>query len=150
MTIVLTKNAVQEALDKAIAERGADYRYTDTHKDGCYYAEWDEATEVPAPSCVVGFVVDAIDHEAFEALARTEASEGTFSAPELVEYELGIAFEDGDIQEALSLAQQAQDEGLTWGQAREFAIRYLEGEPYSKIRSDMADALAEYEESLEV
>ena len=150
MTTVLTKNAVQEALDKAIAERGADYRYTDTHGDGCFYADWDEATKTPAPSCVVGFVVDAIDHATFEALARTEATEGTFSAPEIADY--GLAqFEDEDVQQALAFAQEAQDEGLTWGQAREFAIRYLEGERYSVLRDEMADALAAiYEKETEV
>ena len=137
MTIVLTKNAVQEALDKAIAERGADYVYDSSN--GCHYADWAEVTEVPAPSCVVGFVVDAIDHETFEAVAQYEASEGTFAVPELAEY--GLAqFEDEDVQQALALAQEAQDDGLTWGQARDFAVRYLEGEAYSVLQKEMADA----------
>lgn len=145
MTTVLTKKAVQEALDKAIAERGADYRYAQTDI-GCSYAEWDDSG-TPAPSCVVGFVVNAIDRETFEAVARTEAKEGTFPAGHLEEYQL-VQFEDEDVAQALTLAQEAQDEGLTWGQARNYAVRYLEGEGPFVLRSEMADAFAALEEEI--
>lgn len=143
---ILTKTAVQEALDAAIAARGADFVYTesDEYDGNCYYAAEGPVGEF-APSCVVGFVVDAIDHEAFKRLAADEAVNDTFDAGALSGHRgvsLGIEVEENLVADALQLAQEAQDAGLPWGKAREFAVRRLEGESYFEIRRDLTAAIA--------
>lgn len=124
---VLNATTAILGIEAAVAERGADYVYTE-HFEQCEYrvTEHDEsglteeakALQVGAPKCIVGFVFkcagfdlttlsDIGDDEDYlnGQRPRTLALHGWLEADERV-------------LEALTAAQRKQDGGETWGDAR--------------------------------
>lgn len=98
-----------------VAEKGADYVYPDSEKrlDSlcsepiCQYARYDEDGNVVAPSCIVGHY-----------LTRTGVSLGDLSIHEGTAAIQVVPFSPGSrLAEAFNRAQEAQDDGLTWGEA---------------------------------
>ncbi|QIN93710.1 hypothetical protein QDW23_gp51 [Microbacterium phage Stromboli] len=140
----LTKEAVAEAIDQLVQERGQDYVYPTEEVGGCYYS-FEDGT----PACLVGAVVAKLDPEAFQKLVEIEApfddgnggvfrykagTVGTVVAhpsPALVDGELvggsrtGLVVEDRDLFLALRDAQSTQDQGHSWGKAREAFVQRL-------------------------
>ena len=107
-----TLDDVLNATRKIVEERGGDYVY-DSESHGCVYAVGG------TPSCLVGHVINALDPEAFASLAEMEADR-IMSMPvaELRDGDwLAEDFWSDDAEVAMQAAQDAQDSGLTWGQA---------------------------------
>mgnify|MGYP003441213565 CR=1 FL=1 len=107
-----TLDDVLNATRKIVEEKGGDYRY-DPEGHGCLYAA--DGT----PSCLVGHVINALDPEAFTILAGMEADRSmSMPAVELRDGDwLAEDFWSDDAEVAMQAAQDAQDSGLTWGQA---------------------------------
>ncbi|QUE26091.1 hypothetical protein SEA_STOOR_51 [Microbacterium phage Stoor] len=138
----LTKEAVAEAIDQLVQERGPDYVYPTEEVGGCYYS-FEDGT----PACLVGAVVAKLDPAAFQALVEIEApvddgnggvwryKAGTVGtvvahpAPGLTGLVGGgrtdLSVTDRDLFLALKDAQGAQDVGRTWGEAREAFVQRL-------------------------
>lgn len=112
MTLLKT-DAVTEALHKAVAEKGGDYVYP-WHEVQCSYTEPGEREEGSvAPSCIVGYVIDAIDHDALERIAVYEEREGeSLGVGEL--FDVDVDFQDETLLVALEAAQRVQDRGAPW------------------------------------
>jgi hypothetical protein len=122
MTTILKTDAVTEALNKAIETKGEDYVYP-KYEVGCTYTDREDGAV--APSCIVGWVIDAIDHEALERVAKYEESEGeSFSVPELVDH-AGLEFDNDRLADALQAAQSVQDQGAPWAYAKLAYTRVL-------------------------
>lgn len=152
-----TRDAVSEALHAAVAAKGEEYVYPNLGE--CRYAE--HAGDSIAPSCIVGYVVDALDHDLLENWAEYEdvvgegfeISEATFT--EEYDYE-EILDENGDYLhsgepqrgrraidvdattlDALQVAQSLQDEGKPWGDAEEGFNRVLAGEDWMWVENEI-------------
>lgn len=117
-----TNQEINEALKKALAEKGEDYVYplSEKHDRGCMYA-----TDEGAPSCIVGHVLHTLDPELFAGVAKWERMKSTLDTamgdvvrrfhPDL----------HPDQVKALSYAQVAQDRGQSWGYAATEYMRAL-------------------------
>lgn len=101
-------------LEKAVAEKGANYVYESIETEEAY-GEYDEMRDVQTaclyfhdgqPSCIVGHVLSYMGY--------TEATEGQ-SATQAI-HNLGIEA-DARTQALLSEVQEAQDQGVAWGRA---------------------------------
>lgn len=135
--MTLEINAVSEALERIVAEKGEDYVYP-LAGDDCVYAE--KTSDGYVPSCIVGHVVAALDAEAFKNAAEYEQVNGESGGvsdffqygfyygddrndwgeypEESEEYQPGI-IHDEVLTSALQIAQTTQDYGFTWGEALE-------------------------------
>lgn len=146
---MLKLNAVQKALDDAVALKGENYRYSDEFPDGdCTYSTSPEDGE-QGPACIVGHVIYQLDRDAFNTIAKNEwtlgevfvvDSEG-YETDEVVEawlpdakavdaiMDYGVSViadaEDG-VRELLCYAQSLQDAGRPWGRAVKTARENLE------------------------
>lgn len=131
MTKIFTRDAVTEALNSVVAEKGEDYVYP-LAGSTCFYADPDSS--VAAPSCIVGHVVAALSLELFQEVASFEGGEGTFSASDIPE-EFSVQVEgekDDDAEtrlvfQALECAQAIQDYGWPWSVAVKGYNLVLEG-----------------------
>lgn len=139
---VLTKNAITEALNKAVEEKGGDYIYITP--DGyqaypesglsCRYSDHDGN-----PSCIVGFVVAALDPEGFAKLAQHEESEGESFGVDLIDEYDFAKFEAYETISALQAAQSVQDDGMPWSYAQEAYNRVLAGESQWAVQNDLLE-----------
>lgn len=118
MTDSFTDEQVAEALENALALKGAGYVYP--RNDGkeapfpCTYSN-DDGT----PSCIVGHVIAELDPELFKKVGEWEKSEQGWdegTAFLTVFYAFPTRFTPGQAR-ALQRAQGAQDDGSTWGAA---------------------------------
>lgn len=132
---ILTKDAVSEALHKAVAEKGEDYVYPRAN-EGCRYAD---PYNPEVPSCIVGHVVAALDPETFKRIGqREEENEMSFSATYLLDDgPFGLDPEDDSVVAALQVAQSLQDLGLPWGYAQEGFDRVIKGEEYIMVEGEI-------------
>lgn len=119
MTIHLTLERTNELLDAAVAEKGADYIYTDTRgfraapgSDGadCQYVHGNR------PGCLVGNVL----HRAGVELERLLQVEGFGVGDVDFQEYLDVTCDEG-VLDLLSEAQQRQDGGDTWGDSVAYA-----------------------------
>ena len=137
---MLTLSAVQKALDDAVALKGEDYVYPSSD---CAYST-NPALGEQAPSCIVGYVLNALEPEVFKEVAKREWQKPDPSLGVYVD-EYGYALdsttveglrdrwgirafddvEDG-VVELLYEAQSNQDSGNTWGSSVALAREYLE------------------------
>jgi|GEM_PF-4103392 len=138
----LTAAEVAEALDQVIIERGPDYVYPKEDGSGeCYYS-FEDGT----PGCAVGAILAKVAPEAYEVLrnfeAPTDDGNGAIHrspygglpkvargveewADSRFESHQVVAVEDRALGRALHLLQTSQDQGDTWGEAREQFVRAL-------------------------
>jgi hypothetical protein len=129
MTTILKTDAVTEALKEIVAGK-EDFVYP-YHETQCFYTDPEDRT---APSCIVGHVIDAIDHEALERLGEYEMQDGeSFSVAEMnngkrFNQRFDLDFDSATLQEALQAAQEVQDLGIPWGRSWEAYQRVLAGE----------------------
>lgn len=158
---IFTRDAVSEALHKAVETKGADYVYPDWNF-GCHYA--DAEAEYQAPSCIVGHVVAALDPELFQNWAEYErqAQGDSFSVRDAMygdEYDYAeVLDEDGlwvgvgeaqkfrkalsaddRTRDALLAAQRVQDLGQPWGDAQEAFDRVMAGEGEGAVVEEIID-----------
>jgi hypothetical protein len=135
MTIpTLTVESVSAALDKIIEANGEDHTY-EAENGVCYYS-----TPEGKPGCIVGQVIALLDPEAFQFLVKIEYEttrslwrDQRISAggiDELVNDEHIVNVENVHLLMALADAQQAQDRGETWGQARRRFHEAINGAPW--------------------
>jgi hypothetical protein len=133
-----TVENVTAAMERAVEAKGADYVYplniVDTNGGQCVYHETASDGTV-TPSCIVGYVLAELDPEYFERVVEFEdetgnsfgigaafyAYEGTYQDEGLEENVPQIKGLDtptvNDLRLALIKAQDAQDQGKTWGEA---------------------------------
>jgi hypothetical protein len=103
---------VRDLLDKAIVEKGEDYIYPRVVLDesSCNYLEYEDnlSREVPiGPGCLVGHVLLYDGVEMSELMGK----EGSGAA--------SVAPYSASVNTALGLAQQHQDQGHPWKEARQ-------------------------------
>jgi hypothetical protein len=103
---------VRDLLDKAIVEKGEDYVYERINFDesSCNYLEYEDnlSREVPiGPGCLVGHVLLYDGVEMSELMGK----EGSGAA--------SVAPYSASVNTALGLAQQHQDQGHIWKEARQ-------------------------------
>ncbi|AXC36209.1 hypothetical protein SEA_MUSETTA_105 [Microbacterium phage Musetta] len=110
-----TDEQVTEAIEKVVAERSPDYVYKSGRDDnGCFYASKDGES----PSCVVGFVVNALNPEAFRKIVEVEINAGeSFEVQDALTYTDGELNISTEARRALQKAQDEQDNGKPWGEA---------------------------------
>lgn len=120
----LTIEAAKAGIDKAVAERGEDYVYTDIF-DQCAYVstEWDEdGLDEGDAKCIVGCVFKSAGFDLTPLGETTDESEHGYlnsARPDYLADEAGwLEAEDRALIVALRDAQIAQDSGFTWGLAR--------------------------------
>lgn len=109
-TKLLTTTETLALLNRAVAEKGEDYRYPkgfapfSTDDNLCLYRR----TDTLQPACIVGHVLSYLD-------VLDEAEEGTAAD------DLGVvrSLFDSRSQNLLTYVQNHQDEGITWGEAVE-------------------------------
>jgi hypothetical protein len=139
--MTLNRDAVSETLHKIVEETGPDYVYQipeGTYGD-CVYAD----PVTGAPSCIVGHVVAALDPEAFERMAKFEDEAGPFTIMSAIDpndwarVDVGLEVDSADLRSALAMAQEAQDRGMTWGEAQEYFDRVLDGEDREELIKEM-------------
>lgn len=114
--MTFTREDVRKAMAEVVAEMGDGYTYPEEEKElgACQYAN-DEGK----PSCIVGHVIFKLDEGAFWRLARAEAEHGTEQAASLTYsgHYLDRDFWDSEAAYFAEVAQQYQDEGVSWGGA---------------------------------
>lgn len=136
---MLTLSAVQKALDDAVALKGEDYVYPSSD---CAYST-NPALGEQAPSCIVGYVLNALEPEVFKEVARREWKPDPSLGVYVDEYGYAVdsttveglrdrwgirAFDDAEdgVVELLYEAQSNQDSGNTWGYSVALAREYIE------------------------
>ena len=143
----LTRENVEAAFQSILAEFGADHLYerqsrTLGDSNGCYYTLPTKHEGEYVPSCIVGQIIDRVDHAALQVIGELEAEtnlscgayavlDGVWSswsdedgnAPE----EERQFTEDETLIRALDRAQGVQDDRGTWGEAYEAYREFLEG-----------------------
>lgn len=110
-----TNEQIIAAAEAAVRDRGEDYVYPRTYgsEKSCVYSWGDE------PACIVGYIIHAIDPEAFMKLKAWDDVGGTLERGTGV----GAACHDEVIdltngqKRALESAQNGQDLGEAWGTA---------------------------------
>lgn len=108
-TPAFTVEAVNAALDAAVAKRGADYVYQEEFGGQCRNVRWKDGARVPG--CIVGEVLHSSFGFPLEALEAC----GQFAASTVRDL-LGIS-NSAKAVDLLVRAQVAQDEGMPWGRA---------------------------------
>jgi hypothetical protein len=138
-TIEVNFETVRAALEKAVAERGSEFRYTDMFESiGCLY--WsrpkDKVSGKRVPACLVGMALSSLDpslgrwlsHNNCEAISWIVAQSMTLETidPEdefVVAYGENTEFVfEGRALLLLALTQRAQDAGVRWGRALSGAL----------------------------
>lgn len=126
--LTLTEADVTAALEAAVAERGEDFVYT-TEDGECYYS-YDDGT----PGCLIGVALSKLDPIAFEQLVDYELSveepylRRTAGSVRAVVAEINtfpvnaydrpiVARANPELLAAMSVAQETQDVGGSWGNA---------------------------------
>lgn len=112
-----TTEQIVKAAERVVEELGPDYVYATKRRQNpqvssqqCFYAEPDGT-----PSCIVGRIIDKLNHSAFEELKLLEG--GMWSPPALEAlFELNTEFTTEQMY-ALSAAQRVQDWGEPYGRA---------------------------------
>lgn len=114
-----TLGDAMSALDRAVEERGRDYRYpmdkrslVDKGSDGCHYSDHDGT-----PLCIVGLALHYLDPELVPTVNCIASASAVIS-------DLSDRFEPDDlyaIRKAYAAAQSDQDTGAHWGYAVERA-----------------------------
>lgn len=121
---------VTAAIEAVVAERGEGYIYDNgrnIHGDaGCYYADADGAN----PSCIVGFVLKALNPEAFKKVVDHERSHESFDVEDAILYADGEFNVSSEVKAALQRAQDRQDSGKSWGAALDGFKRSLRGDKW--------------------
>lgn len=126
MTLTITPERFAEALDKAVAERGADHIYEPTYTTAetgsispCVYVD-NEGT----PSCLIGCAlanlgVDLVEHihQASRNTLRASIVLNQLAAAGVIAFEGDRRVVEG-VLVAADRAQEAQDHGHEWGDAR--------------------------------
>lgn len=108
-----TNEQISVALRAALDAKGEDYVYETGISGDCDYARHG------APSCIVGFVANALDPEMFRAIEDYEEDydknrgDNSFRA---VANGLRLPFEPHQVK-ALGDIQREQDKGVPWGEA---------------------------------
>lgn len=116
-----TQDAVTEALEKIIAEKGGDYLYPPAQAGTtCTYVEQDGT-----PSCIVGHIIAALDPEGFQAIREEEEATGGSTDVATALREWAEADIDTELIRALQEAQNKQDAAGTWGEAFDVYRGYL-------------------------
>lgn len=122
MTVKLTRPLVRAALDRAVARKGRDYVYVD-HYPSCVYVN-----EADKPACLIGMVLIDLGVPA-SAFHQTDPAgmERTLNGLRFdVAYKyLPVVISD-EVMKALVAAQYIQDDGGTWGRARDRAVADLD------------------------
>jgi hypothetical protein len=129
MTIKITKALVRAALDRAVARKGVNYVYTaDIKPDDQYVYVNDDGT----PGCIVGHVLldlgvpaSAFLHGSVPGLFGT-AERINVTRFGMMKDALPIEFADNRVLYALTRAQELQDDGAAWGEARDAAVHVLD------------------------
>lgn len=105
-----THDDVIGALRAVVAEKGADYVYVNRNGEvasdsvQCYYVHGDQ------PGCIAGAAFHKLGVP-LEVLAEFELQDAGYVAKQVLQF---VSY---DTQGALTVAQQTQDGGGTWGQA---------------------------------
>lgn len=108
----ITEADFTAAIEKAVADKGADYVYNPRHDRTCVYTEDGE------PSCIVGTALVNLGFEPnpkWDTAPRSGVFEDT-AADTILPHFFDIP---GDVVLAARKAQIEQDNGGTWGQALE-------------------------------
>lgn len=110
-------DAVNEVLDRLVAERGENTFTTNT---GCYYREFDSG----APMCIVGHVLAELEPEYFQSIpAEKSGTNGTNF--DVITYRGDVELDD-DSRRLLIDAQYYQDNGRSWAESVAEARKQLE------------------------
>lgn len=128
--ITITKANVIELLERAVAEKGADYIDPSTEYDNCSYLNTFDDTSNDKPGCIVGHVLHYAGADA-DLLHRWDANVSGLTSEQIVaadEFELEGVMLDLPAFTALMTAQNHQDKSETWGRALEAAKRVLSHE----------------------
>jgi hypothetical protein len=123
MTITLDLEEAKQLVDRAIAEKGADYVYEQVSAPGymldtCAYFN----PQTGEPSCIVGHVL------AYKGLTLAQAVAGEWNTGVTargLKQNYGVLDADAATLIFLNGAQESQDDGETWGKAREHALADL-------------------------
>lgn len=130
-TLHLTDQQVRDGLNKAVEERGADFRYQTEYGTEASCVNFIDGK----PACVAGNVYAQYGIQAPEAMPFDVWTGSTVSY--LTDSRYGyvkgqtyrpLSFESDRGQQALAIAQRWQDAGYTWGEARDQALKYLDGD----------------------
>lgn len=116
MTNIIKTQDVINAIEAAVAAKGADYVYNRI-EGSCYYHDINGSVENPTPSCIVGFVLAAVAPEVFAQISEREDMYGTSMGINELYNKYDIRFEDENVVLALGHAQGWQDSGKPWGEA---------------------------------
>ena len=121
---MFTLEDVMREMRKAVKLKGADYVYEKVplsqeevgNDAGCAYGDLDGN-----PSCLVGYVIYALDKEAFNLIHEREADVGesfpVLDAVATLDRQVGSNSFSEDAIDALCRAQLRQDQGEPWGDA---------------------------------
>ena len=111
MSITIDEALAVKLLERAVEERGADYIYEREVANVCTYVS------DGAPSCLVGHVINYVAPELMPSIAAWEitTASGT-GVGELVQEFDSLEISPRALQ-LLATAQQAQDDGASWGRA---------------------------------
>lgn len=120
----ITRAAVLDLMCQIVAEFGVDHVYARVSIGGSFHGcyNWDIANN--CPSCLIGHVVHRLGADA-EFLA---INTGEMAGALLMNFvhRSGLTLEHG-VMDVLGVAQVAQDEGRTWGEAlRDALTEHLE------------------------
>ena len=118
--IQLTLERTKQLLAEAVAEKGADYVYTTPDGEqgnedvspNCFYVHGFQ------PGCIVGHVL----HKAGVSLASLREEESNNASGVLSSLRPDLPYEPG-VDVLLNEAQQAQDQGVPWGEAVRLALQ---------------------------
>jgi hypothetical protein len=135
VSTTLKKDAVTEVLEKVVAEKGPDYVYP-YYSTQCFYSDPEDRE---APSCIVGHVVAALDHDAFVELAGYERDNGESLSASQLGSDGYAEFEDDTLRSALQAAQEVQDQGSPWSEALEAYRRVLGGEEAYRVTEEISE-----------
>ena len=124
MTVQITRENFTAAMRAAVAERGEDWVYpaegSELAEQGWRSEEGQECVYVlpdGSPACLIGLALYKIDP------ALVEGLEGDVATALRLFQRLGV--EDGRLYGAAQDAQDAQDSGVTWGNALKIYERAL-------------------------
>jgi hypothetical protein len=118
MTKTLTYDEAVSLLDRAVAEKGADYVYPDDEKQGNKFGfpQCQYRTEDDKPSCIIGYVGNYLG-------VLDQFSEGEPGVSVL--RDAGYTF-DYRTDDLLNEAQSQQDAGMPWGKSVDAAKAFAE------------------------
>lgn len=149
---IIDSTEVLALLDQIVEEVGEDFVYPDTGR--CHYVDIveifdaDRTQDVLAPSCIVGRIIDKIDHALLNPLrfysndaCVTSILSGGDVVDEAGTFGCWLKFDDdivftAEAVDLMSSMQEAQDNGVTYGTVRKAAHG-----GYNEIERQRQDAL---------